>query len=131
MIGSNADETHSLTGQYSYPAADRADANPVEMVTVLEGVRNIVSKQTEVAHARGCDVGPAGFRVARGDIRTGDSKEGFDEAATLAKKADVVIAVVGGSSLLTCSENRDRTDINLPGVQEDLLRVDTTIISHF
>ena len=61
-----------------------------------------------LSHAQGCDI-------------LGDRRDGFEEAVRMANAADVVIAVVG--------ENRDmsgeaaaRADINLPGVQEELIR---------
>jgi beta-glucosidase len=46
-------------------------------------------------------------------------KTGFDEAIANAKQADVVVMVLGEHGLQ--SEGRSRSDIDLPGVQQELL----------
>jgi beta-glucosidase len=64
-----------------------------------------------VAHARGCGV-------------AGDSRAGFDEAVALAARSDVAVLVLGDKAGLTddCTsgESRDRSTLDLPGVQEEL-----------
>ncbi len=66
-----------------------------------------------VAYARGCDVNTP-------------SREGFDEAVALASRSTVAIMVMGDKAGLTtdCTsgEGRDRLSLDLPGVQEDLVR---------
>lgn len=133
VIGPNADSVRNLLGDYAYPAhvetlAAMAKHNPfgtplpdkvdlveysVPMISILEGIRRKVSPQTQVHYARGCDV-------------QGDSREGFAEAVSAARQADVAILVVGGKSGLTddctCGEGRDRADLGLPGVQEELIQ---------
>ncbi len=113
VIGPNADSTHALLGDYSYSVYKELDGDAVRIVSVLEGIRNKVSSRTEVRYAAGCEV-------------MGTCREGLAEAVRLAAEADVVIAVVGGRSALhdggTSGENLDRAELNLPGVQEDLLR---------
>jgi beta-glucosidase len=52
-------------------------------------------------------------------INTTD-KSGFEKAITAAKQADVVIMVLGEHGLQT-GEGRSRSDISLPGVQQELL----------
>jgi len=122
VIGPNADHTRSVIGLYSYPIADKADTDGIPIVTILDGIRQRVPQQTHVTHARGCVVGPPGLRDPRWPMEMSDSREGLAEAASLARAADVVVAVLGGSSGLTASENRDRTEITLPGAQEELLQ---------
>ena len=55
-----------------------------------------------------------------------DSREGFDAAVALAAASDVAIMVMGDKAGLTddCTsgESRDRASLDLPGVQEDLVR---------
>jgi len=121
VIGPNAHETRNVLGYYSY--RDRAGSAGIRIVTILEGIRGKTSPQTEVSYAQGCAVGPPALRVPRWPMEMSDSTEGFAEAVALARAADVVVAVVGGSSGLTTSENRDRTEITLPSVQEELLKV--------
>jgi beta-glucosidase len=57
---------------------------------------------------------------------SGRRDEGIAEAVEAARKADVVIAVMGERSGLSrddvSGEGRDRTNLDLPGIQEDLLR---------
>ena len=133
VIGPNADSVRNLMGDYSYPAHVETllenDAfntfdspeppdielvdRPVEMLSILESIRQKVSAQTEIAYAQGCEV-------------NGTSTAGFAEAVEVAQQADVVILAVGGKSGLTddctCGEARDRADINLPGVQDQLVQ---------
>ena len=112
VIGPNADVAQ--LGDYSQGKADA--------VTPLAGIWHAVSKRTEILHAKGCAL-------------YGRSREGFDEAVEVAKKGDVAIVVIGGTSMVmagtgwgteqrvaTCGEGFDRTELTPPGVQEDLVR---------
>ncbi|UCD58253.1 MAG: glycoside hydrolase family 3 C-terminal domain-containing protein, partial [Candidatus Hydrogenedentota bacterium] len=134
VIGPNADSVRNMLGDYSHPAqiefimptqgnpdaphtpaAEKSEPGDtsVSMISVLEGIRRKVSPGTKVQYARGCDV-------------MDSSREGFAEAVEIAKKSEVAVLVVGGKSGLsidcTSGEFRDRADIGLPGVQEDLVR---------
>ncbi len=131
VIGPNAADPRCLLGDYSYaamlelipfmmpesvPAGVDLKAVAREeprIVTILEGIRAVISPQTEVLHARGCDVLDA-------------DSEGFKEALDVAARAEAVILVLGDRSgltpLCTTGETRDSVDLRLPGVQEDLAR---------
>jgi beta-glucosidase len=132
VIGPNADSPRNILGDYTYPAhiglmmmtatmlgskLPESDAQPdqitVPVVTILEGIKAKVSPNTKVLYARGCDV-------------SGLSKNGFAEAVKAARQADVAVIVVGGKSGMTpectCGEMRDRVELCLPGVQEDLVK---------
>ncbi len=82
------------------------------MNTVFDAVREKLPHAV-VRYAKGCEV-------------LSESIDGFAEAVELAKQSDVAILVLGDKSGLTddctCGESRDRANLNLPGVQEDLLR---------
>lgn len=80
----------------------------VKVVTPLEGIKDKVSKSTEVYFAEGCKL-------------TGNSKEGFEKAIRIAEKSDVAVLFVGNSSK-TEGEARDRCNLDLPGMQEDLIK---------
>jgi beta-glucosidase len=133
VIGPNADNVRNMIGDYAYPChieslvemRDRGNVfampipdkvelvdNFVPIISVLSGLKNKVSAKTEIYYAQGCEV-------------LGDSKEGFAEAVAAAKKADVAVLVVGDRSGLTdnCTsgESRDRADLNLPGLQPELV----------
>lgn len=75
--------------------------------SVLDGIKKKAGKDIVVNYARGCQL-------------TSFSKEGFDAAIEAANKSDVVVLVVGGSTA-TCGEGLDRDDINLYGVQNELV----------
>jgi beta-glucosidase len=78
--------------------------------TVLRAIKDASS--AEIRYAQGCTV-------------RGKSREGFAEAVQIAGEADVAVLVLGEKSGLnekaTSGEARDRADLNLPGVQQDLL----------
>ncbi|MGJ7046184.1 glycoside hydrolase family 3 C-terminal domain-containing protein [Thermoanaerobacterium thermosulfurigenes] len=107
VIGPNADSLDVLLGNYN--------GTPSKYVTMLDGIKNKVS--AEVLYAKGCEL-------------TGSSKEGFEDAVEAALQSDVVIACMGISPKLEGEEGHvensdadgDRLDLNLPGVQEDLLK---------
>jgi beta-glucosidase len=107
VIGPNADDVEVLLGNYN--------GTPSTAVTPLQGIRNRAG--VPVTYARGCDL-------------AGDSREGFAEALNAARAADVAIMLLGLSPRLEGEEGEvglidpsgDRQDINLPGIQEELLR---------
>jgi beta-glucosidase len=122
VIGPSADTVRLLQGDYHYPShlelrlgsddeTGLAELLP-RMVSVLEGIRGLVSPQTEIVFAQGCDT-------------TGDSTEGFAEAVEAARRAEVAVVVVGGKSGMvdgcTSGEFADRADLGLPGVQQALV----------
>ncbi len=114
VIGPNADKLR--TGDYSGKSRHG--------VTVLEGIKNTAGSKTRVLFAEGCSL-------------TGTSTEGFPAAIQAAQQADVAILVLGENSELkpfqqvkdaiekgeiTCGENVDRADLNLTGMQEQLVK---------
>ncbi|MHB8085487.1 MAG: glycoside hydrolase family 3 N-terminal domain-containing protein [Dehalococcoidia bacterium] len=132
VIGPNAENPRSQLGDYTYPAHTQVmgmtaftmncelppdevkpDTMTVPVVSILEGIRSKVAPSCEVIYARGCELGS-------------DSNEGFAQAVEAAKSAEAVVMVVGGKSGLTpectCGEMRDRTNLDLPIVQQQLIR---------
>jgi beta-glucosidase len=123
VIGPNANEPRNMLGDYHYDAHLSRDSVSVKVVTVLEGILNKVSRDTEVLYAKGCDVASM-------------DRSGFVEALKIAKESDVVIAVMGEKSGLdprwfgktfeetqyTSGEGVDRASLRLPGVQEELVK---------
>jgi beta-glucosidase len=113
VVGPSADSTRNLHGDYSYTAHLRCEEAAVPTVSILAGVKGKVSPKTSVYYAKGCDVAET-------------STAGFKEALQAAEKSDIIVAVVGEKSGLSPSdisgEFRDRTDLGLPGVQEDLVK---------
>jgi len=113
IVGPNADSTRNLHGDYSYIAHLRCEKDAVPTVSILQGIRNKVLPEVNMYCEKGCDI-------------SGASTDGFKEALEIAGKSEVVIAVVGENSGLsetdTSGEGRDRADLGLPGVQENLVK---------
>lgn len=105
VIGPNAFEekpdkgTYSLLGGYS--------GLPPYYVSVLEGLRKKVGDRVKINYAQGCSL-------------LEPSKAGFPEAVAAANRSDAVVLVVGGSRK-TCGEGIDRSEIDLYGVQNELV----------
>ncbi|MDF1611483.1 glycoside hydrolase family 3 N-terminal domain-containing protein [Stygiobacter electus] len=83
-----------------------SDSNRV--TSILEGLQNKVGNEIKINYAEG-----AKFK--------GNDKSGFNEAIQLAKKSDVIIAVVGEGRYMN-GEAASRATLDIPGVQEDLLK---------
>ncbi|MBS4217476.1 glycoside hydrolase family 3 C-terminal domain-containing protein [Bacillus sp. FJAT-49711] len=122
VIGPNADQIYNQLGDYT------AIQNEGKGVTVLEGIKQF--SESEILYAKGCSV-------------RGESKDGFAEALTAAKASDVVVMVLGGSSMrnfdiqydsngaaiisgnptdMDCGEGVDLADLRLGGMQEELVK---------
>jgi len=112
VVGPNADRAQ--LGDYTIAGGDA--------VTPLEGIRKAVSRRTEVLYAPGCGLWES-------------ERQGFVEAVEAARHSDVAVVVIGGGStamagtgwgtdrsVVTCGEGFDRTDLEAPGVQEDLVK---------
>ena len=80
-----------------------------QVVSQWEGVQNKVSSDTKLLYAKGCEI-------------EGYNKEGFAEAIAIANQSDVVILSVG-EFWNSSGEARSKSNIHLPGVQEDLIKV--------
>lgn len=78
------------------------------VVSQWDGLQNKVGKNTKLLYAKGCEV-------------DGDNKDGFAEAVETAKQADVVILSIGERRDMS-GEAKSRSDLHLPGVQEDLVK---------
>ncbi|WP_394773691.1 glycoside hydrolase family 3 N-terminal domain-containing protein [Flavobacterium sp.] len=78
------------------------------VVSQWDGLQNKVGKNTKLLYAKGCEV-------------DGDNKNGFAEAIATAKQADVVILSIGERRDMS-GEAKSRSNLGLPGVQEDLVK---------
>jgi beta-glucosidase len=78
------------------------------IVSQWDGLQNKVGKNTKLLYAKGCEV-------------DGDNKDGFAEAVATAKQADVVILSIGERRDMS-GEAKSRSDLHLPGVQEELVK---------
>ena len=112
LIGALANDKTSPLGSWRIAADDNT------AVSVLEGLQKY--KDNQLTYSKGADVavGRTQF-VWETKINTTD-KSGFADAIALAKQMDVVVMVLGEHGLQT-GEGRSRTEIGLPGVQQELL----------
>ncbi|WP_347050377.1 glycoside hydrolase family 3 N-terminal domain-containing protein [Flavobacterium olei] len=78
------------------------------IVSQWDGMQNKVGKNTKLLYAKGCEI-------------EGTSKDGFAEAVATAKQADVVVLSIGERRDMS-GEAKSRSDLHLPGVQEDLVK---------
>ncbi len=133
VIGPHADSIRLLQGDYHYPShmegifnPDHSADAPVPVaetridwttffppsITVLQGIRPLVSPETQVLYAKGCEV-------------LSEDTRGFAEAVAAAQQAEVAVVVVGDKSGLskgsTVGESIDRASLELFGVQQQLV----------
>ena len=112
LIGALANDKTSPLGSWRIAADDNS------AVSVLEGLQNY--KGNQLTYAKGADVtaGRTQF-IWETKINMTDKSE-FAEAIAVAKQADVVVMVLGEHGLQS-GEGRSRSDLGLPGVQQELL----------
>ena len=112
LIGALATDKTSPLGNWRIAAKDNT------AVSVLEGMQAYTGNQ--LTYAKGADVslGNTEFTVEV-NINTTDKSE-FPQAIAVAKTADVVVMVLGEIGYQS-GEGRSRTELGLPGVQQELL----------
>lgn len=120
VVGPNANQVQY--GDYSYTRDNKSG------VTVLQGITDLVGDKVKVNYAKGCGISSL-------------DTTGIAEAVEAAKESDVVVAVLGETSVIlsglgwgrgpgemeaddafTTGEGYDITDINPIGVQRQLLQ---------
>ncbi|MCK9342535.1 MAG: glycoside hydrolase family 3 C-terminal domain-containing protein [Massilibacteroides sp.] len=106
VIGPNASEDQQK-GSGHYLQLGSYSGVPPYYTSILEGIQQKVGAKVKVNYAKGCDY-------------WSDSKAGFPAALLAARKSDVVILAIGGSTE-TCGEGKDRDNLNLTGVQNELV----------
>jgi beta-glucosidase len=109
LIGPFIKAKSDNNGFWSYDWPD----DSVRIISVWEGIKAKVSEETKLLYAKGCNI-------------TDSVRDGFAEAVELAKQADVVVMNVGEARDMS-GEAKSRSNIHLPGVQEDLIKaIETT-----
>lgn len=104
MIGPLVKAVGDNNGFWSYSWPD----DSTRIVTQWQGVSKRAGKNVNMLYARGCGI-------------TESDTGGFVEAVEVAMKADVVIMSVGESANMS-GEAKSRSNIHLPGVQEELIK---------
>jgi beta-glucosidase len=93
-------------------------ADDESAVSVLEGLQKY--EGNKLSYVKGADVSVGRTQFVWETKINMTDKSGFPEAIAAAKQADVVIMVLGEHGLQS-GEGRSRSDLGLPGVQQELL----------
>ncbi len=102
LIGAMGEDKAEQNGSWAFFGEAK------DVVSVADGIRAKVGKDTKVLTARGADF----YSM---------DKSGFAEAIKIAEQADVVVMAVGESAVMN-GEAASRSDIRLPATQEDLVK---------
>ena len=115
VIGPNADEDGYAHVHYGPQAT--------ESVTVYQGLKTALAGKAEVVYARGCPHVDSQWPDSEvyGFTPTKEELAGIREAVKAVRRSDVAVLVLGGN-LRTCGENRSRTSLDLPPVQQLLVQ---------
>lgn len=97
-----------LRANHGFWALDLKNVDSTYIVSQWKGLENKVGKNSKLLYAKGCDF-------------EGENKEGFAEAIATANQADIVIISIGERYNMS-GEAKSRSNIHLPGVQEDLVK---------
>ncbi|WP_245577732.1 beta-glucosidase BglX [Gelidibacter mesophilus] len=112
LIGALASDKSSPLGSWRIASDDDT------AVSVLEGMQNYSGNS--LTYAKGADVFVGQAQFIQEVVVNDADKSGFEEAISVAKNADVVVMVLGEQGFQT-GEGRSRTNLQLPGVQQELL----------
>jgi beta-glucosidase len=122
LIGPLADNKNNMLGTWA-PTGD-----PQLSVPVLEGIKNVTGNEVNILYARGANISDDpvfakkvnvfGTRI---DIDERPPEVLLREAVNTARRADVVVAVVGEASEMS-GESGSRTNLDVPESQKKLIR---------
>jgi beta-glucosidase len=104
VIGPLAKSEVDMLGFWNVQWPDNSD-----VVSLYEGLENKVGNQIKLLYAKGCSIND-------------ENTSGFQEALDVALKSDMVIMSVGEARDMS-GEAKSRSNIELPGVQERLIRL--------
>jgi len=101
LIGPLANNKSELIGNWS------GQGDWHNAVSLLDGVKQKVSAETKLLYAKGCNIN--------------DDSTNFAEALKVAQNADVIVLALGEGAWMS-GEASSRSNINLPGVQNELYK---------
>ncbi len=118
VIGPLANDKDTPIGNW------RAKGETNSAISMLEGIKNAVSPSTKITYQQGVSILTEEYPKGRGFLMPLNfnmtDKSGIPAAVNAAKNAEVVVLAIGEVALQT-GEGRSQTNINLIGVQQDLL----------
>jgi len=104
LIGPFIKSVRDNLGFWSYIWPD----DSARIISPWKGIQNKLSKESKMLYAKGCNINDS-------------STDGFAEAVSVARQADVVIMNVGEAPDMS-GEAKSRSNIHLPGKQEELIQ---------
>jgi beta-glucosidase len=122
LIGPLADSKNNMLGTWA-PTGD-----PQLSIPVLEGMKSVAGENVKIVYAKGANISDDSVFAAkinvfgpRIEIDERSPEAMLNEAVSLAKSADVVVAVVGEATEMS-GESSSRSDITIPESQKKLVR---------
>lgn len=112
LIGALANDKNSPLGSWRIASDDNT------AISVLEGMQQY--KGNTLTYEKGADLTIGKTTFLDEIVYNTTDKSGFDAAKKAAAGADVVVMVLGEHGF-SSGEGRSRTDLDLPGVQQELL----------
>lgn len=115
VTGPNAAEVNHSISRYG--------PSNINVISVLEGIKQFVAPDIAVKYAKGCNIIDARYPESEILPEPPDANEQrmIDDAVATAKTADVAVVVLGEDNH-TVGEGYSRTSLDLPGHQLDLLK---------
>jgi len=104
LIGPLVKAKGENNGFWSYDYSD----DSARIVSLWDGIQNKIGTRAKLLYAKGCNINDT--------IRSG-----FAEAINIAKQSDIVVISVGEARDMS-GEAKSRSNIHLPGVQEELIK---------
>ena len=102
LIGPLANDKFHIIGSWA-GEGDRKE----KPVTVLEGFQQRLKSKSQITYVQGCEI-------------DSEDKSGFDAAIQAVQNADIAVLVMGEAEGMS-GEASSRTNLDLPGVQKELL----------
>lgn len=122
LIGPLANDRSNMLGTWA------VSGDPQKSVSVLEGMKNVGGNALKIQYAKGANITDdqnlarqANVFGTRVEIDKRHPDEMLQEALSLARQSDVVVAVVGEASEMS-GEAASRSDITLPASEQKLLK---------
>jgi len=104
-------------------AISRYGPSNINVISVLEGIRAVAGADVEVVYTQGSEIANENWPLTEilPEPTTVSEQAEIEKAVELAKESDVIIAVLGENEKIV-GESLSRTSLDLPGVQEELLK---------
>ncbi|MCA1745899.1 MAG: glycoside hydrolase family 3 C-terminal domain-containing protein, partial [Bacteroidales bacterium] len=115
VTGPNAAAIHHSISRYG--------PSNIDVISVLEGVKALGGSDFEVVYTKGSDIGNDNWPTTEilPEPHSSREKAEIARAVELAEASDVIIAVLGENEKIV-GESLSRTSLDLPGIQQDLLK---------